>query len=321
MRRTLIIGTLLIGGVALTNSSLFAPPMTGEVKILAHRGVHQQFSREGLANDTCTASRMTPPTHEFLENTLPSIAAAFDYGADMVEIDIHPTTDGEFAVFHDWTLDCRTEAKGVTRAQSMSFLKSLDVGYGYTADGGATYPFRGKGVGLTPTLGEVLDAFPTGAFLVNIKSNDPAEARLLKEYFSRRTPHGGELALFASPIVAAAWREFDGGAKVGVKREVKDCAAGYLATGWTGHIPKTCEEFGIVVPQDLAWLYWGWPNRLIARANAKDVKMLVAPALSAPTDGVDTIEQAADLPRNFSGWVLTNRIEVIGPALKDQLSD
>ena len=35
--------------------------------------------------------------------------AAFAAGADIVELDIHPTTDGQFAVFHDWTLDCRTE--------------------------------------------------------------------------------------------------------------------------------------------------------------------------------------------------------------------
>ena len=33
----------------------------------------------------------------------------------MIEIDVHPTTDGQFAVFHDWTLDCRTNGAGVTR--------------------------------------------------------------------------------------------------------------------------------------------------------------------------------------------------------------
>jgi glycerophosphoryl diester phosphodiesterase len=44
----------------------------------------------------------------------------------------------------------------------MTSLKKLDIGYGYTADGGKTYPFRGKAIGLMPTLTEVLQAFPDG---------------------------------------------------------------------------------------------------------------------------------------------------------------
>ena len=53
--------------------------------------------------------------------------------------------------------------------------KNIDIGYGYTADQGATYPFRGKGVGLIPSLDEVLEAFPDGSFLIHIKSTDPEE--------------------------------------------------------------------------------------------------------------------------------------------------
>ena len=41
-----------------------------------------------------------------------------------------PASDGHFAVFHDWTLDCRAEGKGVTREHSLAALKQLDVGYG-----------------------------------------------------------------------------------------------------------------------------------------------------------------------------------------------
>jgi glycerophosphoryl diester phosphodiesterase len=112
--------------------------------------------------------------------------AAFDYGADLVEIDEHPTTDGHFAVFHDWTLDCRTDGSGGTREHELSYLKSLDVGYGYTADGGVTFPLRGKGVGLMPSLAEVLDAFPGRRFLINIKSNDASEAEKLARFLRSR---------------------------------------------------------------------------------------------------------------------------------------
>ena len=68
---------------------------------------------------------------------------------------------------HDWTLDCRTEGSGTVRSHSMADLKQLDIGYGYTADGGASFPFRGSGIGLMPTLGEVLTAMSELRFLVN----------------------------------------------------------------------------------------------------------------------------------------------------------
>ena len=45
--------------------------------------------------------------------------AAFAAGADIVEFDVHPTSDGQFAVFHDWTLDCRTAATA-SRANAAS---------------------------------------------------------------------------------------------------------------------------------------------------------------------------------------------------------
>ena len=150
---------LIAGGLFLFNASFLAQP-SGELTLLAHRGVHQDFPRENLDNDTCTATRIYPVGHAYIENTLPSIQAAFDAGADMVEIDIHPTTDGEFAIFHDWTLECRTNGEGVTREQNMAYLRTLDLGYGYTADGGQTFPLRGQGVGMMPTLQEVLGAFP-----------------------------------------------------------------------------------------------------------------------------------------------------------------
>src|SRR5688572_8324764 len=159
----IVIGLVVFAGAFyLWNASWRVAPPPGETQLIAHRGVHQTFSREGLENDTCTAERIFPPTHDFLENTLRSMEAAFAAGADIVELDVHPTTDGRFAVMHDWTVDCRTEGTGETRSHDMAYLKSLDVGYGYTADGGQTFPFRGKGVGLMPELGAVFSAFPDG---------------------------------------------------------------------------------------------------------------------------------------------------------------
>src|SRR5262245_41810311 len=106
---------LLAAFIYLNNAAWrFEPPAGGPV-LLAHRGLAPTFDLHGVTCDTCTATRIHAPEHPYLENTPASMAAAFHAGAAMVEFDIHPTTDGHFAVFHDWTLDCRTDGKGVTR--------------------------------------------------------------------------------------------------------------------------------------------------------------------------------------------------------------
>ena len=129
-----------IGAIYAFNASWrVAPPSDLKIGLIAHRGIHQTYNREGLDNETCTAARIDPPVHDYLENTLRSMQAAFAAGADIVELDVHPTTDGHFAVIHDWTLDCRTEGTGETRSHDLAYLKTLDIGHGYTADGGKTW--------------------------------------------------------------------------------------------------------------------------------------------------------------------------------------
>ena len=108
-----------------------------------------------------------------------SIEFAFTKGANIVEFDFHKTSDNKLAVFHDWTLDCRTEGKGITRNQTMAYLKTLDLGYGYTADNGHTFPFRGRFKGMMPEISEIFLKFPNNKFLINIKSSNLQEAKLL----------------------------------------------------------------------------------------------------------------------------------------------
>lgn len=145
--------------------------------VMSHRGMYQNYSRDGLTPETCTAEIIFPPTHSYLENTIPSMLKAFELNADSVELDVHSTTDGKIVVFHDWTLECRTNGKGVIQEQTFDYLRSLDIGYGYTADGHKTHPFRCQVTdqeclkrNQMPTLREVLAAFPNQKFVINMKS-------------------------------------------------------------------------------------------------------------------------------------------------------
>lgn len=303
----------------LLNASWLAHP-SGRLTVLAHRGVHQTFSEAGVTDATCTARRIDPPAHAYLENTLPSIRRAFELGADMVEIDVHPTTDGEFVVFHDWTLDCRTNGHGATRDHSLAALKALDIGWGYTADGGRTFPLRGRGVGLMPTLGETLAAFPGRRLLINIKSNDPTEADRLAAYLhahdlgglSRLRVYGGEAPMAQLAAIAPELAGYS-------KGRFKACMGQYLAVGWTGHVPRACRRGVLLIPQAQAGLLWGWPNRFLVRMQGADTDVYVGGELRLKPRqsilGLDDPAQLARLPKAWRGGVSTERIDVIGPAL------
>jgi glycerophosphoryl diester phosphodiesterase len=257
-RAALVTLTLFAAFCFLNNTNLFSGRTAGRPVLLAHRGLAQTYHREGLDRDTCTATRIHAPEHPYLENTVASMEAAFRASADIVEFDIHPTTDGHFAVIHDWTVDCRTDGKGVTREHTLADLKKLDVGYGYTADGGKTFPFRGKGVGLMPSLDEILATFPERRFLINVKSNDPAEGELLAGRLealpaARRAQlmvYGGD-----RPIETLRRRLPD--LPVMSRQSLKACAIRYLALGWSGYVPAPCRRTLVLLPADFAPLAWG----------------------------------------------------------------
>lgn len=311
---------ILVVAVWAWNTSLLATvPEPGQVKLLSHRGVHQTFASDNLQNDTCTAELIEPPSHGYLENTLPSMRAALDNGASVVELDVHLTPDGRFAVFHDWTLECRTDGVGVTRETEMARLKALDIGFGYTADGGRSHPFRGKGVGLMPSLEEVLLAFPEGRFLINFKSERQDEAAALAEMLKAHPEwreaifgvYGGGVPTRESLRLVPGLRGYD-------RRSAISCLAQYLAYGWTGLIPAPCSNALVIVPANYAWMMWGWPYRFSERMRdaGSDVILLGPYGGGGFTSGIDEPSQAALVPERFDGYVWTNRIEIIGPLLK-----
>jgi len=318
--RPLLLVVLLIAAfIYLNNTSLLASRPENIPTLLAHRGIAQRFDTTGLQNETCTAERIFPPTHEFLENTIPSMRASFEAGADIVEIDVHPTTDGQFAVFHDWTVDCRTDGTGVTREHSMAELKKLDIGYGYTADGGKTFPFRGKGIGLMPSLDEVLSAFPDRQFLINVKSRDPEEgaklAAVLKNLPGERQ---AQLMVYGGDEPVARLKSELPEIKTVSRGALKACLIRYIAYGWTGIVPEACHNMAVLVPINVAPWLWGWPDRFLNRMEAAgSAVFLLGPYHGGEfSTGIDTPEALKRLPAGYSGGIWTNEIEMAADALK-----
>lgn len=278
--------------------------------LIAHRAVSQTFPLDNLENDTCTAKIIYPPTHNFLENTIPAIREAFKHGADIVELDIHPTTDNKLAVFHDWGIDCRTNGKGITHEQSMKYLKTLDIGYGYTADNGKTYPFRGKFIGMMPTLDEVMQEFPNKKFLVNQKDTFEKTVKLLvdslKKYPQKQRQNiylfsGSELYNTLKQQIPEVQKIFP------TRKEAKDCLPQYLTMLFSGSISQSCGQYAIGAPARYLKYIPGWPNLVLNKAQQAGLKIYVI-----DVDTKEELLQVQDLPID---GITTNRIEVIGPLL------
>jgi glycerophosphoryl diester phosphodiesterase len=93
------------------------------------------------------------------ENTLIAFQRAIDARADMVELDVLLSGDGEVVVIHDETLDRTTSGSGPVLSQDLEALRRLDAGSWFDPS------FAGERL---PILAEVLDQL-RGRILLNVE--------------------------------------------------------------------------------------------------------------------------------------------------------
>ncbi len=112
------------------------------------------------------------------ENTLEAFIGAVEtWGADVLEMDVHLTRDGELVVIHDPTVDRTTDGSGPVRSFTLAELQALDAGFRYQNSSGET-PFRGRGVRI-PRFRTILERFPHTR--LNVDAKDPrATAPLIR---------------------------------------------------------------------------------------------------------------------------------------------
>ena len=108
------------------------------IKIAAHRG----------------AALLAP------ENTSPSFIKAVELGADMIEIDVRTTVDGELVIIHNSTVDGVTDGTGRVEDLTLSQVKALDAGRPFSPDFAKTR---------IPTLGEALETIKRLGVEVNVE--------------------------------------------------------------------------------------------------------------------------------------------------------
>ncbi len=107
------------------------------------------------------------PEIEGLENTMAAFRHAAALGYAYLETDVHLTADGVLLAFHDDVLDRVTDQKGAVCDLTLAEVRKARIGDREEV----------------PTLVDLLDAFPTARFNIDIKSEDAVAplAALIRE--------------------------------------------------------------------------------------------------------------------------------------------
>lgn len=121
-------------------------------------------------------------------NTMYAFKRAVDLGADMIELDVHGTSDGKLAVIHDATVDRTTDGSGQVGDMTLEQVQALDAAYRFDPDGDGSFPFRGVRTGEVPppagykpkdfripSLREVFRTFPDVPINIEIKGNSDTD--------------------------------------------------------------------------------------------------------------------------------------------------
>lgn len=109
------------------------------------------------------------------ENTLLAFEQALALGADALEFDLRLSRDGVLMVIHDATLERCTDGRGAVADHSAAQLKRFDAGMNFSADGGRSHPWRGRGVRIS-SFDDVIDSLPRELpMIVELKAADAGE--------------------------------------------------------------------------------------------------------------------------------------------------
>jgi glycerophosphoryl diester phosphodiesterase len=112
------------------------------------------------------------------ENTLAAFDRGVALGADCLELDVRRTRDGEVVIFHDHDTSRIAGVAGRIEERTFADLAELDAGHAFTPDGGATFPFRGRGLRI-PRLAELLERHPAMRLNIEAKGPEPELAEAL----------------------------------------------------------------------------------------------------------------------------------------------
>lgn len=302
--------------LSLFNASWISGTPPGRLIVVANRGITQAPRPD--AAGPCAGAQILPPDMAFIENTVPALRQARNLGADAVMVDIRRTADGRIVAFRDETIDCRTSGTGRVADLSFAALRSVDAGHDYTPDGGATFPMRGRGIGLIPSVTDILYELRNFPILFVVHGSDPAAAdALAAEFAAARTEIGDRYAFLAAEPVAARMRALAPRAWASSPQAAAACLAGYRRTGWLGLVPESCRGAVVPLTPGANWTLWGWPYRFLSRLSGAGGRAMMVEGIApdGTLRGLSTLDQLPEVPDGFRGYLLIEDMPRAGRAL------
>ena len=309
-----------LGFLALTfvNASWLADNPRGSLRLIANGGISQQYTA-AAATSPCPAQAILPPLHDFIADTDRSVQMARRMGADLVTLDVARTADNALVLYPDATLDCRSDGKGAVSALPLAAVQALDPGYGYTADGGKTFPLRGISRNTIPTLEQVIETDPRWHYYYRFVADDAEAAKVLVAKFTAmgRDPAAAGDGFSGGPaaiaVIRAAWPRvwaYD-------PAQAAACTSGYRQTGWTSMLPEACKGGTMFAPLDATFTLWGWPNLTVNRMTANGGQIVAM--LTSAGAGLRHARDLRSIPITFRGYVMVDDYWTVGPALRPGL--
>jgi glycerophosphoryl diester phosphodiesterase len=306
---------LVIAGLSLFNASWLAGRPTGRLTLVAHRG--SGLPLQPVAAGECDARRVVPGTQSnLIENSAGAFTRAVRDGAEALMVDVRATSDGRAVIFRDARLECRTNGTGAVAERTLDYLKTLDIGYGYSADGGRTFPTRGLAIGAMPTVEDVLAFYRHVVLIFDLPDARTADAVVAA--FQRAGVQIGPRHGFSGPPEARArLRQLTQSGFILDNAASEACLAPYRNTGWLGMVPEACNGATLILPRSGGFTLWGWPYRFMARMSGAGAHFFIAGDDSNGDHwvGLTQAEQLGEVPHDYPGMLLVEDMDNVGRAL------
>lgn len=163
-----------------------------------------------------------------------------------------------------------------------------------------------------PELKEVFETFPDKELLIHINHGDTETGEILWTYLADMpTERLNQITFYGNNDALQYLRSQNPTVRVLSMKMLKSALIKYELLGWTGYIPKEIHNMEIHIPVKYAKFLWGWPNKFVERMDSVNTKVVIVEGNGKRSEGFDSEDSLNDIPEGYSGYVWTNRIDII----------
>lgn len=182
-RRSFIKRSALLTATAAAAARLIHTPALGSPAVASRRAVEHPFFTGVLNTPEVIAHR--GGNGQWPGETMRALREASKLKADVLEMDVFLSANGELVLMHDHKVEVTTEGEGKINKLHSDHLQRLNAGYKWSPDG-ARRPFKNVDVSSpkfhdlkVPRLEEVFDEFPNTRMVIEMKKADNSPAAAL----------------------------------------------------------------------------------------------------------------------------------------------